>query len=460
MRRLAGLSLLLAACTTSPATAPEEDPADASFLADGKEDRVNFIEEGSYDAEAVLRLVNSADFLQLFDEVGLSERTAEALAGATRPIVSLEELDDIRHVGFIAFDKLRDHALSHGYGPGLGEEYPPHGEDGATAGVLDIITAHVGRAYPAGTRPVRRPQHAKAHGCVKAFVEIDHDELPVAQRRGLFAENSEYMAWIRFSNGDFAVKPDGDKDVRGMAVKIMDVPGARVAEDAGGTSQDFLLINGPTLMVRNALEYGDFTRRAAEGGATTILGYFFSLNPADWKIRGLKNLLEIFARKVRNPLESQYWTTTSYALGAGAMKLSTRPCGGRYASPDATSPEALRAALRATLEAGDACFELLVQEQRDPRAQPIEDATIEWTTPFVPVGRIRVVQQSFDTPEQNAFCERMVFTPWHALEAHRPLGGINRARLVIYQSLSRLRNLLNGASSTEPTSFAIDEGRQ
>jgi len=198
---------------------------------------------------------------------------------------------------------------------------------------------------------------------------------------------------------------------------------------------------------------GVYTRRATEGGATTILGYFFSLNPADWRIRGLRNLMEIFGRKVRNPLESQYWSTTPYRLGATAMKLSARPCGGAYASPEESSPDALRSALRASLGAGDACFELLVQPQTDPRAMPIEDATIEWKGDFHHAAKIRIPQQTFDSAEQNAFCERLVFTPWHALEEHRPLGGINRARLIVYRSLSRMRNMMNGASSSEPTGF-------
>lgn len=456
MNRMGLVALLAAVGCSTPAADREEDPVDGSFFTgDEKQDSVNFIEEGSYDAEAVLRLVNSADFLQLFDEVGLSQATSEALADATKPIESLAELDGIRNVGLIAFSKLKSYALENDYGPGLGEEYPPPGESQATQSVLSIISSHVMRAYPAGVRPVRRPQHAKAHGCVKAFVDIENDELPVNLRKGLFAENTEYMAWVRFSNGDFAVKPDGDGDVRGMAIKVMGVEGQRVAEDAAGTSQDILLINGPTLMVRNALEYGDFQRRAAEGGATTILGYFFSLNPADWRIRGLKNLMELFSKKVRNPLESQYWTTTAYTLGATAMKMSARPCGGAYASPEEGTADGLRAALRASLGAGDACFELLVQPQTDARAMPIEDATVEWKAPFTHVAKIRIVQQTFDTPEQNAFCEKMVFTPWHSLEEHRPLGGINRARLTVYQAMARMRNLMNGATATEPTSFEL-----
>jgi hypothetical protein len=454
------LALCLVACTSSAPSRPQ-DPEDERFLSDpgtGKEDSINFIEDGSYDAEAVLRFVNVADFLDLFDGAGLSQDTAEAIADATKPISTLAELDDIRFVGIIAFHKLREYALAHEYGPGLGEEYPLPGEDAANANVLDIIKQHVARAYPDGTRPVRRAQHAKAHGCVKAVVDIENGDLPSELRRGLFAEETQYQAWIRFSNGDFAVKPDGDKDVRGMAIKVMNVPGKRVAADAQGTSQDILLINGPQMFVRNALEYADFTRRAHEGGGLSLVGYFLSLNPADWKLRGLENLLTTISKSVRNPLESQYWSTTPYALGGTAMKWSAKPCGGSYAAPGDSAPDNLRAALRASVAAGDACFDLMVQVQNDARAEPIEDPTVPWAesrSPFLHVARITIPQQEFDSDEQEAFCERMIMSPWHSLEEHQPLGGINRARLPVYRAMAGLRNMMNGAAASEPTTWEL-----
>jgi hypothetical protein len=450
---LAGLLVACQAAEPAP-----EDPADDSFFPDGKEDSANFIEEGSWDAEAILRLVNVADYGMLADDVGLSARTAEALADATKPIDTLHELDDVRHVGVIAFQRLRDYARAHEYGPGLGEEYPPRvGEAEAEAGLLEIIASHVGRTYPAGTE-VKRAQHAKAHGCVKALVTIENQELAAEHRSGLFAEETEYQAWVRFSNGNFAVKPDGDADARGMAVKLMGVEGRKAMPGGAGKTHDLLFINGPTMFVRNLLEYNDFTRRSQEASATSVLGYFLSLDPFELRIRGLRNLLEIFRAKVRNPLESQFWSTVPFALGPAAMKLSARPCGGSYVSPAEGTPDALRAALRASLERGEACFELLVQAQTDAREMPIEDGTVRWdeeASPYRHAGWIRIPQQTFDTPAQNGFCERLVFTPWHALDENRPLGGINRARLNVYVQMSKMRNLLNGAPSAEPTSWEI-----
>jgi hypothetical protein len=38
--------------------------------------------------------------------------------------------------------------------------------------------------------------------------------------------------------------------------------------------------------------------------------------------------------------------------------------------------------------------------------------------------------------------ERLAFSPWHALEAHRPLGAINRARRDVYEKMSKSRHVL------------------
>jgi hypothetical protein len=84
---------------------------------------------------------------------------------------------------------------------------------------------------------------------------------------------------------------------------------------------------------------------------------------------------------------------------------------------------------------------------------PVEDPTIVWPedrSPFVPVARLTLLRQDLDTPERHAFGEALSFTPWHGLDAHRPLGGINRVRRVVYDAISRLRHDLNGQPRVEP----------
>jgi hypothetical protein len=80
---------------------------------------------------------------------------------------------------------------------------------------------------------------------------------------------------------------------------------------------------------------------------------------------------------------------------------------------------------------------------------PIEDTSIEWDeaiSPFETVADIRLPAQDFDSPEQNIDCDNLSFNPWHALPEHRPIGGINRLRKAVYESISSYRLERNGAN--------------
>ena len=83
----------------------------------------------------------------------------------------------------------------------------------------------------------------------------------------------------------------------------------------------------------------------------------------------------------------------------------------------------------------------------------VEDSMTEWKedeAPFSKVASIRIPRQTFDTVEQNAFCENLSFSPWHALPEHKPLGVTNRLRKVIYEHISRVRHEMNSAARSEP----------
>src|SRR5262249_17899030 len=68
---------------------------------------------------------------------------------------------------------------------------------------------------------------------------------------------------------------------------------------------------------------------------------------------------------------------------------------------------------------------------------PIEDATANWDelgATKVEVASIRIEPQIFTTEEQLQFSTDLVYSPWHALEAHKPLGSLSRARFAIYRA--------------------------
>lgn len=55
--------------------------------------------------------------------------------------------------------------------------------------------------------------------------------------------------------------------------------------------------------------------------------------------------------------------------------------------------------------------------------------------------RLSIPIQEFDSPQQRMACERLVFSPWHGLVDHQPLGGINRLRRAVYEASVMFRNL-------------------
>ena len=77
----------------------------------------------------------------------------------------------------------------------------------------------------------KRALHAKSHGGLRARLRVLGD-LPDHARHGLFATPGEHRAYVRLSNGSGALQHDKAPDLRGLAVKVLDVPGPKVLGDA------------------------------------------------------------------------------------------------------------------------------------------------------------------------------------------------------------------------------------
>jgi hypothetical protein len=177
-------------------------------------------------------------------------------------------------------------------------------------------------------------------------------------------------------------------------------------------------------------------------------------------MRSLLIAREIGASQIANPLFERYFTMVPYQIGVDAskraVKYSARPCHPRENGPDpdaAQDPSFLRKAMRAALAQGDACFEFLVQPRTNP-SMSVERSMIEWSeseAPLHQVATLTIPQQTFDRPAQDEFCENLSFSPWHARTDQRPLGGVNRVRRVVYDTISGVRHRLNGVRRQEPT---------
>jgi hypothetical protein len=258
-------------------------------------------------------------------------------------------------------------------------------------------------------------------------------------RVGLFAAPASYTALVRFSNGR---GPDDRKpEVHAMAVKVL-VPGG----DGQGPPrvQDFIVADHPVFFARNVQHVLGFLVATVKGTPVADLA------AGDYpQVAGFSSVAKT------SLLAMTYWSQTPYKLGDGAVKYLVTPSPGEEAGPIplGDSPDCLREALveQLTFRKVGARFDLCVNPQTDAEAMPVEDPTVEWTSAPVRLATISIYPQAFDTPQRAAFFENLSWTPWNALPEHRPLGGINRARRLVYEDSSALRHRTTGVAPVVPT---------
>lgn len=332
---------------------------------------------------------------------------------------------------------------------GLGE-YLSSNEATAAVTIADLIETSVRKQYATGI--ALRDVHSKAHGCVQAEFKINKN-LPKNIAQGIFIPGKTYQSWIRFSNGSSdSTQADIKRDARGIAIKILGVPGKKLLDNEAST-QDFIMINHPVFFVNDPVRYMSLMQDINSDRFFKKLHIPFVLGAkGTWIALNSKT-------KISNPLHTRYWSMTPYQLGISpnreAVKYSIQACSAvKEAIPHAPNHDFLREALKSSLKKDDACMEFLIQP-RTSNKMSVEDSMTEWKesdAPFYKVATIRIPQQIFDTPAQNEFCENLSFSPWHSLPEHKPLGAVNRMRKVIYERISLVRHEMNSIQRAEPHS--------
>jgi len=294
----------------------------------------------------------------------------------------------------------------------------------------------------------RRGQHAKHHGCTEAtFVVVD--PVPEGLAHGVFQPGRKYNAHMRFSNG--GQQDDRKNDARGLAIKLLDVEETKMLPGQGDANeQDFILVDFPVYFTSTMKDYVAFNRHFTRLLDLRVNG--FSVKRALLAGWGLISLVAFhrktfkaaraFAgRQVGTPLSLTYHSTTPYLLGPdNAVKYKV--IGKAKEVAPTLDEHGLRDALWSRLTDAPAAFEFGVVLQSDAAVHPIEDPSIDWEVngaEYVKLADITLPKQE-NSAEKDALAHRLKFNPWMCLPAHKPLGGINRARRQIYDAMSRIRN--------------------
>lgn len=331
-----------------------------------------------------------------------------------------------------------------------GQEYPEKNEDKIAGKIVQLLQNQMLRLYDKNNRKQLRQIHPKMNGCVKAEFIIEKN-LPEELKVGIFKEATSFPAWIRFSNGDTKPLPDWKKDIRGFAIKIMNVPGKKIVESKpGGGNHDFILMNTQNFVSKKVKHFFRILKVVTVPYKPgTFFPKLFSV------LRSIPILLRAAKAKIKcnHPFEVLYFSTVPYRFGDNtkAVKYAAIPSQeNKLVYTNTTNKDFLRANMAATLLKYEINYNFFIQFQTDAKKMPIEDPTVIWDSPLIKMATIRIPTQLFDTPEQNDFGDNLSFNSWHALPEHQPLGNFNRVRKKIYAEMYAFRHKHNKIKDVEP----------
>ena len=352
------------------------------------------------------------------------------------------------------------------YHPGV--ERPEPGEAASAASLqrsVRGILAKTWRKYGHAVRGV----HAKSHGLLEGELHV-LDGLPPALAQGVFARPATYPAVVRVSINPSDIMDDSVSAPRGIAVKVIGVAGERLPGSEGDVTQDFTFVNGPYFVVPSlrifagtfkALALSTETGQAWKKLLPAVLRRVAAVLNAAGTDSGL--VKGVGGQVLTHPLGETYYTQTAFRHGDYVAKLSLLPVSPELAAMKdkpvdiAGQPNGLRGAVIDFFGDYGATWELRVQLRTNRDTMPVEDASVPWPeaeSPYVPVARLVVPPQpAWSEARARQVDDNLAFNPWHGLEAHRPLGSVNRARQGVYGLSAAFRGQRNGCPMREPQAW-------
>jgi catalase len=275
--------------------------------------------------------------------------------------------------------------------------------------------------------------HRKGLLALKAEFQVDAN-LPAHAAQGIFASPGKYEAIIRLSNGSLEVQADKTPDIRGFALKVKGVSGNSILTGKPTTEQDFVMINHTTFSSARAEEFLDLLLAISSGGGA-LLKHLYNSYGFFGMFKAMARFAKVIGKKFTSFATENFSTVLPIRNGDYAVKLRIRPVSEVTTKPSKVD---LTTDLKEHLKSGALEYAVELQFYTDAETTPIEDASVEWPeseTAFVTVGKLTVPVQSFAGDAYEKFAasvEQMKFDPWNAIEAHRPLGNIMRARKHAY----------------------------
>lgn len=316
----------------------------------------------------------------------------------------------------------------------------------------------------------RRGTHAKGTGLLKGELVVAEGLAPELAQ-GLFARGGRYDALVRLSQGPSEDLTDKASGQRGLSIKLLGVEGQHVEGSRETTTQDWVLgthdaaFTDATVQtfLRTFKPTGGQSTRVAEGVVVAASRAARGVEAALESVGGGSGHLRFFGKPPTHPLSDSYFTQAPIRHGAYIAQLSAVPTTETLAAisdtaADTADDDVFRHMVQRYFERREAVFEIRVQLCTDLATMPIEDASVVWPeeqSPHRTVAHLILPMQDAWTEARRAyFEERLSYNPIHALEEHRPLGSIMRARMAIYPQTQAFRQDSFGVRPAEPSNLS------
>lgn len=314
-----------------------------------------------------------------------------------------------------------------------------------------------------------RVSHGKAHGLLKGELRV-LDGLPDSLRQGIFASQRSYPVIARLAAVPGEILDDrGVSTPRGLALKVMNVEGPMIPGHEGNTTQDWVLDTGKVFQASTAKVFlaqfsgvGPVAPKTPEVVKHAVSDISRITNDVLNAVGVNSANLDFFGHHKLHPLAEAYFSQTPLRWGDYIAKLAIVPDSADLKllikeKFDINNADGLRTAVIDFFHEHGAQFAVDVQLCTDLKKMPVEDAHAEWSeteSPYQTVGRlIFPPQDAYSAARADYVEEDLAFSPSHSLQAHRPLGSLNRARMVAYKVLGDLRRQRNGRTLEEPRSI-------
>lgn len=342
-------------------------------------------------------------------------------------------------------------------------EQPKAGEAKDIEKIIKALHKNNERAYKKFKHGLR-DAHAKSHAILRGELIVNPD-LPEVLAQGMFAEARSFPVIARISTTSGVLRSDKNRGVRGLGIKAIGVHGERAMDDEPNVTQDFVLVTHEEFLFADAHAYrtlgmlsATLLARLSDGAlwaGSELLGALQKIGLP------MPPNLAVFVAPNRPILGETFYSSAPIRYGDYVARFKYEPTSPEVkALADQTLPrnpgqDEHRDLIMAFFEKHSAEYTFSVQLCLDTKEMPIEDATKPWKSPYLPVAKVVFPEQNPYSALRRAYGDDVLsFNSWRGLEAHRPLGSINRLKRKVYEASSDFRHQMNHIDRHEPASIA------